>query len=181
MKQPPPPLVMLHCRACGALVAAGTNGRVRKHYTEWGRNNVCEGSDADVSSVTDAFYERLEIERKIASVERAAEKHERAYLAEKRKLDEAREKLAALYAQLRSHDAKRARAKKPAAERTTPSDGALPLFAIVLRLTEWPVSEQRVRDAFRARALQTHPDHGGTSEAFIAVREAYERALREAE
>lgn len=35
-----------------------------------------------------------------------------------------------------------------------------------------------VKVAFRRRALQTHPDHGGDPAAFRAVRAAYERALR---
>lgn len=35
-----------------------------------------------------------------------------------------------------------------------------------------------IRQAFRKRALETHPDQGGDAEAFRAVREAYEEALR---
>jgi hypothetical protein len=37
-----------------------------------------------------------------------------------------------------------------------------------------------VKRAFRARALETHPDRGGDAEAFRAVREAYERAVARA-
>lgn len=35
-----------------------------------------------------------------------------------------------------------------------------------------------IREAYRERAKETHPDHGGSVEAFLAVREAYEH-LRE--
>lgn len=34
-----------------------------------------------------------------------------------------------------------------------------------------------VRRAFRLRAQETHPDHGGDAEAFLAVRRAYERLV----
>jgi len=35
-----------------------------------------------------------------------------------------------------------------------------------------------IKQAFRKRALETHPDQGGDAEAFRAVREAYDEALR---
>jgi len=34
-----------------------------------------------------------------------------------------------------------------------------------------------IKQAYRARALQTHPDRGGSAEEFRAVQSAYERAL----
>ncbi|MEI9947950.1 MAG: J domain-containing protein [Pseudomonadota bacterium] len=36
----------------------------------------------------------------------------------------------------------------------------------------------QIKQAYRARALQTHPDRGGTVEAFRAVHSAYEAALK---
>ena len=35
-----------------------------------------------------------------------------------------------------------------------------------------------IKQAYRARALQTHPDRGGSDEAFRAVQSAYESALK---
>jgi hypothetical protein len=35
-----------------------------------------------------------------------------------------------------------------------------------------------IKQAYRARALQTHPDRGGNAEAFRAVQSAYEAALK---
>ncbi|HET9627510.1 MAG TPA: J domain-containing protein, partial [Kofleriaceae bacterium] len=37
-----------------------------------------------------------------------------------------------------------------------------------------------VKAAFRARALATHPDHGGDADAFRALYQAYERLLSRA-
>jgi hypothetical protein len=39
-------------------------------------------------------------------------------------------------------------------------------------------TEIEIRRAYRLRALETHPDRGGTDEAFREVRAAYEEALR---
>jgi hypothetical protein len=38
---------------------------------------------------------------------------------------------------------------------------------------------ERVREAYRERAKETHPDNGGSVEAFLRVREAYERLAGE--
>lgn len=38
-------------------------------------------------------------------------------------------------------------------------------------------SDEEVERAYRERVKETHPDHGGSLEAFQSVREAYERAL----
>lgn len=47
----------------------------------------------------------------------------------------------------------------------------------VLGLTP-PFTREQVKAAFRARSKVAHPDHGGTNEAFVALREAYEQALK---
>ena len=39
-------------------------------------------------------------------------------------------------------------------------------------------SVDAIRHAHRARALETHPDHGGDADAFRAVQQAYERLMR---
>jgi hypothetical protein len=39
-------------------------------------------------------------------------------------------------------------------------------------------TELEIRRAYRLRALETHPDRGGTDEAFRELRAAYEEALR---
>ncbi len=39
-------------------------------------------------------------------------------------------------------------------------------------------SAAEIKQAFRKRALETHPDQGGDAEVFRAVREAYDEALR---
>lgn len=38
-----------------------------------------------------------------------------------------------------------------------------------------------IKRAFRQRALETHPDHGGDAAAFMALRQAYEKALERRE
>jgi hypothetical protein len=38
-------------------------------------------------------------------------------------------------------------------------------------------TDAEIKRAFRQRALETHPDHGGDAEAFRAVKEAYEKAI----
>lgn len=45
--------------------------------------------------------------------------------------------------------------------------------------TPYPCSLDEIRTAFRAGALKVHPDHGGTTEAFVRLKAAYDRALRE--
>lgn len=41
-------------------------------------------------------------------------------------------------------------------------------------------TEDQLKRAFRKRALETHPDHGGDPEAFRGVQRAYEEARRRA-
>lgn len=41
-------------------------------------------------------------------------------------------------------------------------------------------TEAELKRAFRARALETHPDHGGTADAFRAVTRAYDEARKRA-
>lgn len=43
--------------------------------------------------------------------------------------------------------------------------------------TRYPCSLDEVRTAFRAGVLKVHPDHGGTPEAFVRLKTAYDRAL----
>jgi hypothetical protein len=50
-----------------------------------------------------------------------------------------------------------------------------PEFMLVLGLLP-PYSEQDVRQAYRKRAQQSHPDHGGDPKTFRRIHEAYERA-----
>jgi hypothetical protein len=40
-----------------------------------------------------------------------------------------------------------------------------------------PVTEADIKQAYFARARETHPDHGGSAEAFIGVQAAYKEAL----
>lgn len=47
----------------------------------------------------------------------------------------------------------------------------------VLGLTP-PVTAEKLKIAYRLSALKTHPDRGGSAEAFIAVQSAYEAALK---
>lgn len=41
----------------------------------------------------------------------------------------------------------------------------------------WPVTEEEVKKAYRAKVKGAHPDHGGTSEAFAKVQNAYKDAM----
>jgi hypothetical protein len=65
----------------------------------------------------------------------------------------------------------------PYNERVTHPGRASPACLAVLGLT-FPCTVTQVRDAYRDRVRQAHPDHGGSHEGFIALREAYEEALR---
>jgi hypothetical protein len=65
----------------------------------------------------------------------------------------------------------------PYHERVTLRGPASPACLGVLGLT-FPCSAAQVRDAYRERVKQAHPDQGGSHEAFIALQDAYEEALR---
>jgi hypothetical protein len=56
----------------------------------------------------------------------------------------------------------------------TPRD--VPGWAAALDVS-YPCSETQIRRAFRRRAFETHPDRGGSHEAFLAVRRAHDEAL----
>ena len=45
--------------------------------------------------------------------------------------------------------------------------------------TSYPCSLNEIRRAFRVGVLTAHPDHGGTSEAFVRLKTAYDHALKE--
>ncbi len=47
---------------------------------------------------------------------------------------------------------------------------------VVLGLTKSP-SEEDIKEAFKSKARETHPDKGGTCEAFRRVREAYNNLI----
>ena len=68
-------------------------------------------------------------------------------------------------------------AERRAAEPVTASASseASPWAALGLRPG---ASLDAIRQAHRARALETHPDHGGDADAFRAVQQAYERLMR---
>lgn len=40
-----------------------------------------------------------------------------------------------------------------------------------------PCSLEEVKEAYRQKAKQTHPDGGGSAEAFVALQQCYEEAL----
>jgi hypothetical protein len=48
----------------------------------------------------------------------------------------------------------------------------------VLGLTP-PVTADQVKAAYRRLSKTAHPDHGGSVQAFVILRDAYERALAE--
>lgn len=50
-------------------------------------------------------------------------------------------------------------------------------FMSVLKLTEWPVSEDVLKKRWREIAIETHPDRGGDPAQFIAAQQAYSEAL----
>lgn len=58
------------------------------------------------------------------------------------------------------------------------SSGGVPWWSTVLGL-RLPCTRDDVRAAFRARALNEHPDHGGTNARFVQLKRAYEKALEE--
>lgn len=62
-----------------------------------------------------------------------------------------------------------------------PREQPRPWFVSALALPAWPCDAQAIKRAFAARALATHPDHGGTAAAFIEVKRARDEALASAE
>mmetsp|Transcript_99944 Transcript_99944/g.158178 ORF Transcript_99944/g.158178 Transcript_99944/m.158178 type:complete len:134 (+) Transcript_99944:110-511(+) len=50
--------------------------------------------------------------------------------------------------------------------------------AVVLGISS-SASQQEIRDAYKRRAIETHPDKGGLPEDFRAVKEAYESLIRQ--
>ena len=85
-----------------------------------------------------------------------------------------------------AHEAKAPREERPHARvgfvgpRQPRSSGpaATPSWCLVLGIA-YPCSLEEVRTAFRAGVLKAHPDHGGTSEAFVRLKAAYDHALKE--
>jgi DnaJ-domain-containing protein 1 len=63
---------------------------------------------------------------------------------------------------------------------TGESDSTGPDALAVLKLRA-PCSLEEIKDAYRARAKEAHPDRGGTPADFQAVEAAYRRLLREAQ
>ena len=54
---------------------------------------------------------------------------------------------------------------------------SVPHWSVVLNV-EHPATPEALRHAFLRRAKQVHPDQGGSSEAFILLKRAYDDALR---
>lgn len=71
------------------------------------------------------------------------------------------------------------RGERPRPRRTESATSVEALFAAAgaLGLKAIPTPEE-LRTAWRAAALRTHPDRGGSAAAFKTAREAYERLLR---
>jgi uncharacterized protein YehS (DUF1456 family) len=42
----------------------------------------------------------------------------------------------------------------------------------------WPVTTEDVTSAFRKLAMETHPDQGGSDQAFITVKRAYDQVRK---
>lgn len=72
------------------------------------------------------------------------------------------------------------RRSRPAGHREARSSrtATTPYWCSVLG-TAYPCSLEEIRRAFRAGVLTAHPDHGGTSEAFVRLKTAYDHALKE--
>lgn len=67
--------------------------------------------------------------------------------------------------------------RSPPARRRTGSPPRLHWSAVLG--TSLPCSADDVRSAFRAQALKVHPDRGGSEQAFVRLKAAYDLALRE--
>jgi hypothetical protein len=63
--------------------------------------------------------------------------------------------------------------ESPLAE--TPVDGGRPDFMVLLGLLP-PYTADDVHKAYKARALEAHPDRGGSKDQFIRLQDAYEQA-----
>lgn len=56
--------------------------------------------------------------------------------------------------------------------------GAAPQECLHVLGLEAGATEEKVKEAFRARSKEVHPDHGGDAAAFRRLRDAYEEALK---
>jgi len=72
----------------------------------------------------------------------------------------------------------RAGARGGSSQRLTHEEVAASFAALGLPVT---ASEQEVKEAYRRRAKEIHPDHGGDEEAFRNLQEAYDAARNHAE
>jgi hypothetical protein len=63
------------------------------------------------------------------------------------------------------------------ADRREPTDASRASIWATLRVAP-RATEEDLKRAFRQRALETHPDHGGTAEAFREVTRAYQEAKK---
>lgn len=52
-----------------------------------------------------------------------------------------------------------------------------PAFCSVLGIEYWPCTLLDVKRAYRLKALETHPDRGGTQDEFVQVNDAYQQAV----
>lgn len=53
----------------------------------------------------------------------------------------------------------------------------LPECMTVLGLTP-PVDRESIKRAYRAKVMQAHPDHGGSTRSFLDIQAAYERSMQ---
>ncbi|OPZ62718.1 MAG: Chaperone protein DnaJ [Candidatus Aminicenantes bacterium ADurb.Bin508] len=56
-------------------------------------------------------------------------------------------------------------------------EGQIPEAAEVLGVS-WPCTQEEARAAYRRKAREVHPDAGGSSEAFVRLKAAYDRVTK---
>jgi len=76
----------------------------------------------------------------------------------------------------RSPGSARASGSADGAPSTAPTDEAVSIWTVLGVTRE--ATEEELKAAFRRRALETHPDHGGSEAAFRRVMRAYQEARR---
>lgn len=163
----------------GHLAGKGEDGRWRVACSACLDAPDPSGSgDSDTSAYDDAFArfkaERAEENRQARlKAEDAARRLEQAD-AEDRRVEEARIRREEA---MRSEEYRRWNAEMLRIIAAYEAQSSPPACMRTLGVDP-PFTEEKVKNAFRARAKRAHPDHGGSAAEFIKIRHAYSDALR---
>jgi hypothetical protein len=130
----------------------------------------------------EAFRLAVEHEERWRRVLHSYEERRRREEQERRREEEAAarwDEIRSQWERIRSQARQRQEAPRPAFAPAVAMPVAPPAAPACIDLLglPWPCTADEVKAAYRRRALQLHPDRGGSEAEFIALRNAYEEAL----